>query len=106
MERDQRDLLVSLAYLYICCGRNWRALPMLLLVISQQPDDCESLRMLAHVYTMIRRGELALAVLDRLEEIRPVSDNAHTLLRARALHQLGRLEEARAAFACYTQALR
>ena len=38
MERDQRDLLVSLAYLYICCGRNWRALPMLRFCGMLQPQ--------------------------------------------------------------------
>jgi len=103
VESDQRDLLLSLAYLYICCGRPWRALPMLLLVLAQRTGDHECLRMLAHVYTVIRRSELALVVLDCLDKLETTPDAGNALLRARALHQLGRLDEARTCFAHYTR---
>ena len=105
MDSDRRDLLLSLAYFYICCGRDWRALPLLLLVIAQSPDDCECLRMLAHVYIMVDRGELALVVLDRMRQLSPTIIAGDALLRARALQRLGRNEEARHVFDQYIQAM-
>ncbi|GAN54979.1 tetratricopeptide repeat protein [Tanticharoenia sakaeratensis] len=105
MDRDQRELLLSLAYLYICSDREWRALPLLLLVTAENPDDCVCLRLLAHVYTTVDRAELALVVLDRVSHLAGQDIHGDSLLRARALHRLGRIDEARLSFENYTQAL-
>lgn len=101
MDAEQRDLLLSMAFLYIACGRERRALPLLLLVTAEVPDDRECLRALAHAYTATERGELALVVLDRLETLEDPESRGLLLLRARTLHQLGRLDEARR---CFSQA--
>jgi len=104
MDQDQRELLLSLAYIYICGGREWRALPLLLLVTAENPDDCVCLRLLAHIYTVVDRAELALVVLDRVERLMGESVQGDDLLRARALHRLGRSEEARQVFRKYVSA--
>lgn len=101
MDAEQRDLLLSIAFLHIASRHERRALPLLLLVAAERPDDRDCLRALAHAYTAMGRGELALVVLDRLaaggDEPRVIA-----LLRARALHRAGRLDEARHCFAAFT----
>ena len=97
MDAEQRDLLLSLAFIYLSCGRERRALPLLLLVVGARPTDADALRALAHTYTATGHGERALAVLDRLEA-QGQGDDAIILLRSRALHQLSRLDEAQACF--------
>lgn len=104
MDQAQRELLLSLAYIYASCDRETRALPLLLLVAAENPDDCVCLRLLAHVYTAMGRGELSLVVLDRVERLSGVEEPGDALLRARAFHKSGRLPEAREAFARYTHA--
>ena len=100
MDAEQRDLLLSMAFLYMACGRERRALPLLLLVTAEDPDDRECLRALAHAYTATARGNLALVVLDRLEALEDdPQGRGLLLLRSRALHQQGRLPEARDCFA-------
>lgn len=97
MDNEQRDLLLTLSYLYLSSGREPRALPLLLLVSKDYPDDQDCLRALAHAYTATQQGELALVVLDRLDQIGAEAAGVG-ILRARALHAAGRLEEARAQF--------
>lgn len=104
MDQNQRDLLLSLAYLYVCADREWRALPLLLLVTAENPDDCPCLRLLAHVYTTVGRPELALVVLDRIASVGEAAEDGDHLLRARALHRLGRIAEARSSFRAYVAA--
>lgn len=106
MDAEQRDLLLSMAFLYMACDRERRALPLLLLVAAEDPDDRECLRALAHTYTAIDRGELALVVLDRLAELDDLPSSGLLLLRSRALHQLDRLDEARTCFSQYTELAR
>ncbi|MGI4939312.1 MAG: hypothetical protein ACRYHQ_01865 [Janthinobacterium lividum] len=103
MDAEQRDLLLSIAFLHLTCGRERRALPLLLLVAANNPDDPDCLRALAHAYTATSRGELALVVLDRLD-VGAGEAGTVALLRARALHQAGRLDEARACFAVFSSA--
>ena len=102
MDSEQRDLLLSMAYLYVVCGRERRALPLLLLVVAERPKDVDCLRALAHVYTAMDRGELALMIIERLEalELDPRKGDL-LLLRSRALHRQDRLEEARDCFRQY-----
>ncbi|MBO1360434.1 hypothetical protein J2D73_11610 [Acetobacter sacchari] len=103
MDSAQRDLLLSIAYLYTCRDRAWRALPLLLLVTAESPDDCVCLRLLAHVYTTIGRAELALIVLDRIDRMPDMKQPGDLLMRARAVHGLGRIHEARKCFLAYIQ---
>lgn len=97
MDIEQRDLLLLMAYLYLSCSRERRALPLLLLVIASYPTDRDALRALAHAYTATDSGEHALVVLDRLDELGD-DDAVLILLRSRALHQQRRLAEAQACF--------
>lgn len=105
MDSEQRDLLLSIAFVHVASRHERRALPLLLLVAAEHPDDRDCLRALAHVYTTMGRGELALVVLDRLAEAGD-EPRVMALLRARALHRAGRLDEARAFFLAFTQARR
>ncbi len=105
MDSEQRDLLLSMSFLYLACGCERRALPLLLLVVADDPQDREALRALAHGYTATGRGELALAVLDRLLELgEDARAGGLLLLRSRALHEAGRIDEARHCFAAYAAA--
>lgn len=105
MDAEQRDLLLSMAYLYSACDRERRALPLLLLVAAERPTDRDCLRALAHAYTAANQGDLAMAVIERLETL---DDEPHSrgllLLRSRALHAQSRLPEARACFLRYATA--
>ena len=102
MDAEQRDLLLSMAYLYSACDRERRALPLLLLVAAEHPTDRDCLRALAHAYTAAGQGDLAMTVVERLETLEgePYSRGL-LLLRSRALHAQSRLPEARACFARY-----
>ena len=105
MDAEQRDLLLSMAYLYSACNRERRALPLLLLVATEHPADRDCLRSLAHVYTATDQGDLAMTVIERLETLEgePCSRGL-LLLRSRALHAQSKLTEARACFARYADA--
>ncbi len=99
MDTEQRDLLLSMAYLYLACGRERRALPLLLLVAAEHPADRDCLRALAYGYAATDQGDLAMAVVERLEELEPEPHSRGLLLlRSRALYQQSRLAEARACF--------
>ena len=99
MDAEQRDLLLSMAFVYLSCSRERRALPLLLLVHEALPADEDALRALAHAYTAVGRGDRALTVLDRFAETERGPDEVVLLLRSRALHQQNRLAEAQACFA-------
>ena len=102
MDAEQRDLLLSMAYLYLACGRERRALPLLLLVAAEHPTDLDCLRALAYGYTATDQGDLAMAVVERLEQLDPEPHSRGLLLlRSRALYHQSRLAEARACFSRY-----
>lgn len=98
MDVEQRDLLLSMAFIYLSCNRERRALPLLQLVVSALPTDGDTLRALAHTYTVTGHGDRALTLLDRLAGLPGGDEDVVRLLRSRALHQLSRLDEARACF--------
>ena len=105
MDAEQRDLLLSMAYLYLACGHERRALPLLLLVAEERPADLDCLRALAHAYTAAGQGDLAMAVIERLEALDLDPDSRGLLLlRSRALYHQSRLAEARACFSRYASA--
>src|SRR5262245_44384014 len=66
---SQRDLLCALSFVYLACGQQGKALPLIRLVASSMPDDIGSLRVLAYALLANGRGEEALAAVDRLEAI-------------------------------------
>lgn len=103
MDRDQHELLLSLAFLYLTAGRERRSLALALVAEILAPDDPDVLRMLAH--TLIENGqpERAIEILSKLERIQGVQHGA-LLLRSRALHRLGRRSEARHVFRQYVDA--
>ena len=105
MDFEQRDLLLSVSYIYQACGMEMRALPLLQLLALQCGNDAAVLRSLAHAYVAADRGHEALEILDQLERI-DAEDQAPglLLLRSRALHQQGRLQEARSCFVLYVAA--
>lgn len=100
LDCEQRDLLVSLSFLYLACGQEIRALPLLLLLERDDGDDPEVLRALAHALTAEGMCDRALEVIERVQALEGAggSDEA-LLLRSRALHAAGRGAEARACFA-------
>ena len=102
MSREQRDLLASLSFLYLACGQEIRALPLLSLLERDDANDVEVLRGLAHALTKEGLHDRALAVIDRVESIERAGGGAPRevlLLRSRALHAAGRRTEASACFA-------
>lgn len=102
LDREQRDLLVSLSFLYLACGQEIRALPLLSLLDRSGNADAEVLRALAHALTAEGLSDQALAVLDRLEAVEGDDGPREILLlRARALHAAGRGAEARECFAAF-----
>ena len=102
LDGEQRDLLIALSYLYLACGQEARALPLLRLMQHDDGDDPQVLRALAHALTAERRSEQALTVIDRLEALEGADGRREILLlRSRALHAAGRREEARACFGAY-----
>lgn len=99
LDREQRDLLVSLSFLYLACGQEIRALPLLSLLERDGGDDPEVLRALAHALTAEGLCDRALEVIGRVRAIEGEAGAAEVLLlQARALHAAGRRAEARACF--------
>ncbi len=100
MDRDQRELLLCLAYLYLTAGQDTRALALLEVVEHAAPDDPELLRVLGHTLVETDDPARAIEVLDRLERIEGDSPGL-LLLRSRALHRLGYREQAQSLFQAY-----
>ena len=99
-DRDQRELLLSLGWLYIRCGHHRRGLVLVLLAALSAPEDIAAQRALAWALVVNGSGEEALATLDALEPgAAEPPDPAIKLLRSRALWLTGRTEAARRCFA-------
>lgn len=100
IDAPRRDLLCALAYVYLACGQNLRALVLLRLAERERPNDVGLLRVLAYALLAAGDGEAALAVVQRLETLEgePESRAALLLLRSHALRLAGSLDEARQCF--------
>lgn len=98
---DSADLLHSLGYLYLRGGRARRALVMLLLANRIEPENPGVLRTLTAALIENGSSQRALSALNRLAELDADSDQAATLLRARALWMMGDEGEAKRCFAAY-----
>jgi hypothetical protein len=96
----QRDLLCALSFVYLTCGQESKALPLVRLVASSIPDDISGLRLLAYALLANGRGDEALATVDRLEAIDGDGQSRLPLLllRSHALRLSGRTDEARLCF--------
>lgn len=96
------ELLHVLGYLYLRCGQNRRALYLMRLADLLEPDDEGITKTLAVAYLSNRRPQEALEVISRLKGD---ASQVHlaSLLKSRALLQLGREEEARACFDRYVE---
>ena len=96
----QRDLLCALAYVYLACGQNLRALALLRLVERERPSDVGLLRILAYALLAAGQGEEAVDLVTRLETLDtdPKARTPLLLLRSHALRLAGRLDEARQTF--------
>ena len=96
----QRDLLCTLAYVYLASGQPARALPLLRLVQREADDDVGFLRVLAYALIADANGAEAIRIIERLEQIdRGANARAPLLLmRSHALRLVGRLDEARECF--------
>ena len=102
LDREQRDLLISLSYLYLACGQEIRALPLLWLLERDNGNDPEVLRALAHALTAECMCDQALKVIDRVEALEGAGGSGEVLLlRSRALHAAGQRAEARACFTAF-----
>lgn len=100
IDAPRRDLLCALAYVYLACGQNLRALVLLRLAERERPDDVGLLRVLAYALLAAGDGEAALAVVRRLESLDTAEESraALLLLRSHALRLAGNLDEARQCF--------
>ena len=99
MEPDEQDTLLVLAFLYLACGEDRRAVVLLALVERFAPTNPSVLRALSHAYTEVGHSDRALELLDRLEKAGNRDDRQGILLiRSRALMQLGRTDDARQCF--------
>ncbi len=108
MTPEQRELLHSLAYLYLRHGQNRRALTLILLATKAAPDQPDLLRTLAYAFLVNDAAPRALEVLDQIERLEPqaAADRRHLLLRCRALLRAGRAPEAKRRFGDYLAARR
>jgi Flp pilus assembly protein TadD len=100
IDTPQRDLLCALAYVYLACGQNVRALALLRLAERERPSDVGVLRVLAYALLAVGQGEEALDLVGRLEALDtdPEARTPLLLLRSHALRLAGRLDEAKQSF--------
>ena len=98
IDPPRRDLLCALAYVYLACGQNRRALALLRLVARERPDDVELLRVFAYALLAAGEGEIALTFVERLEALDGTAQSGTLLLRSHALRLAGRLDDARQCF--------
>jgi Flp pilus assembly protein TadD len=100
MTPEQKDLLHSLAYLYLRHGQNRRALSLIMLAARRVPGDVGLMRTLAYAFVANGAAEEALEVIEELEQrdLASGSDQMLKLLKARALLHTGRTFEAKALF--------
>jgi hypothetical protein len=104
----QRDLLCTLAYIYLACDQPTRALALLRLVEQDAENDIGFLRVLAYALIAGEDGVEAMRIIERLQELdRSAAACAPLLLmRSHALRLAGRLGEARECFRAFTVARR
>jgi tetratricopeptide (TPR) repeat protein len=100
IDPPRRDLLCALAYVYLACGQNLRALALLRLAERERPHDVGLLRVLAYALLASGDGAAALPVVERLEALdRSAEARAPLLLlRSHALRLAGHLDDARRCF--------
>ena len=100
IDTPRRDLLCALAYVYLACGQNLRALALLRLAERERPHDVGLLRVLAYALLASGDGAAALEVIERLEALDQGADarTSLLLLRSHALRLAGQLEDARRCF--------
>lgn len=100
---QERDLLCALSYLHLACGQGAQSVALLRLIVRNNSEDVDLLRILAYALISEGLGDEALPILDRLETVDddPSSRIPLTLLRSHALRRAGRMEEARAVFQDY-----
>jgi type III secretion protein Y len=95
------DLIHCLGFIYLRHGQPYRAVVLLLVAAQAAQTRTDLLRTLAGALVAARMGDQAIDVLDRLALLEPAltTHPMMCLLRARALLLLGRVADARAAFA-------
>jgi tetratricopeptide (TPR) repeat protein len=100
IDTPRRDLLCAMAYVYLACGQNLRALVLLRLAERERPNDVGLLRVLAYALLAAGDGPAALEVVLRLESLDSDAEcrAALLLLRSHALRLSGRLDDARRCF--------
>jgi hypothetical protein len=108
IDTHRRDLLCALAYVFLACGQNLRALALLRLVERERPDDVGLLRVFAYALLASGDGAAALAVVERLEALDSglESRTPLLLLRSHALRLAGHLDDARKSFREFVAARR
>lgn len=106
MTSEQKDLLHSLAFLYLRHGQNRRALSLIMLASRRVPNDVGLKRTLAFAFIANGAAEEALEVIEQLErlDLAGGADQMRLLLKARALLHAGRIIEARALFRQFVEA--
>lgn len=100
---QERDLLCALSYLYLACGQSAECLALLRLIVRDDSQDVDLLRILAYALISEGLGDEALPILDRLDALDDESSSRASLmlLRSHALRRAGLIDEARAVFKNY-----
>lgn len=106
MQREQRQLLTLLAYVFLRHGQNEKALKLLRAGGRLSPDDAEIQKTLAYAELVCGRPGDALAAIGRFAAAGG-DDSAGSpvqIIRSRALLQLDRQAEARDCFRRFVEA--
>lgn len=106
MRDDERDLLLFLAEVYLRLGRARHAMLLLAPLAQMEPDSLPLARLMVRGHLARGQHEAALAAVDRLveHEFQPAELAFAMSMQARALAGLGRMADARAAWAeCVAQ---
>ncbi|WP_445219704.1 tetratricopeptide repeat protein [Bradyrhizobium sp. Pa8] len=100
---QERDLLCVLSYLHLACGQSAQCVALLRLIVRNNSQDVDLLRIFAYALISEGLGDEALPILDRLDTLDdgPSSCISLMLLRSHALRRAGLLDEARVAFKNY-----
>ncbi|WOH80250.1 histidine kinase [Bradyrhizobium sp. BEA-2-5] len=100
---QERDLVCALAYLHLTCGQGAECVALLRLIVRDNSQDVDLLRIFAYALIAEGLGDQALRILDRLDTLddEPSSRTHLMLLRSHALRRAGRMDEARAVFQGY-----
>lgn len=97
MQKSSLEYLSLLSFLYLRHGRVTEATTILEGLTAIAPTDSSARAMLAYAYLQNRDFENCLEQLNRMS--RSKRSSSETLIRIRALHGLGRREEARSLLA-------